>query len=240
MGNTNEKTPGGGPGGERAEHRTSYQIASVNAIKTYVAVVYEPGDVVEVRVIRGRVPNSLLWCRADELANHAGRLAAMNADGWNIYVGANPRQAAGRKCDNAVDVGRCLFADFDGGIDVDDAMTRIGKAALPTPTMTVFSGHGVHVYWRLHEPVEAALWSERQRDLAAFLGSDRKVCNPERIMRLPGFANVKDASNPVDCRIVVADADRRYDLGELLIPDRPAAKLPSQRAARAWVRMAEP
>jgi hypothetical protein len=39
------------------------------------------------------------------------------------------------------------------------------------------------------------------RDFAAHVGSDLKVYNPGRLMRLPGFYNMKDPKNPKPCHI---------------------------------------
>jgi hypothetical protein len=86
---------------------------------------------------------------------------------------------------------------------------------LPEPTLVIVSGHGVHAYWRLVEVVnDLAEWSQLQRLLISALDSDKSIHNPERIMRLPGFLNVKREPH-VACAIVEADPERRYALAEL-------------------------
>jgi hypothetical protein len=95
---------------------------------------------------------------------------------------------------------RCLFADFDK-CAVEAAQQRIADAGLPTPTLIVSSGHGAHAYWRLTEPLtDLAAWTETQKDLIDLLHSDKVIFNPERLMRLPGFLNLK--GDPVPVRIV--------------------------------------
>jgi len=86
--------------------------------------------------------------------------------------------------------------------------------AYPAPTMLVRSGGGVHAWWRLSDAMtDLSLWTRYQRGLAALLGSDGKVCDAPRIMRLPGFDNLK-YQPPRPCEIVEAVADRVYDVAE--------------------------
>ena len=47
---------------------------------------------------------------------------------------------------------------------------------------------------------DLARWRNIQGALAEKLDSDKAIKNPERIMRLPGFKNVKN--EPVDCFIL--------------------------------------
>jgi hypothetical protein len=106
-----------------------------------------------------------------------------------------------------------VFVDFDG-IDPDTARDRRCDAGLPTPTLIIASGHGVHAYWRLAEPIaDMALWTRYQKRLIALLGSDGAIHDPARIMRLPGFVNHKE---PVAmCNIIDGDPARIYDLKSL-------------------------
>jgi len=177
----------------------------------YTNCVFEPVDTVEVR----RLPFGIsTWHQAGELAKVAESLAQDNQHGQHIYVGANPRRVKGGTKGKDVAYARCLFVDFDG-IDTDAAKDRWCNAGLPTPTMTIASGHGIHAYWRLSEPVhDMDLWSNLQKRLIALLGSDAAIHDPARIMRLPGFTNHK---KPVaDCWIINDDPTRIYDLNFLM------------------------
>jgi hypothetical protein len=108
---------------------------------------------------------------------------------------------------------RCLFVDFDG-IEPATARDKWYGAGLPRPTLIIASGHGVHAYWRLAEPItDMALWTRYQKRLIALLGSDGAIHDPARIMRLPGFLNYKE---PVAaCSILDDDTARIYDLKRL-------------------------
>ena len=186
----------------------------------FVSCVYCPDDWVEIRVLKDGAVRKF-WRQARNLLSLVPELETLNKGGWNIYAGPNPRKGDGLSSDENVLVCRCLFADFDK-IDATDGLSpseiilsRIEEKGLLAPTLVVFSGHGVHCYWRLPEPVTPDKWRDLQVRLNGYLGSDPTIKNPERIMRLPGLANVKDADKPVDCFIVYADVNTRYDLADI-------------------------
>lgn len=206
---------------------------SESEILRFARCLYSRGDIVEWRAIKGKRVESG-YCRAEELHTLADALTAHNLNGLNIYVGINPRKAVGVKGDENVATFRALFVDFDGLDESKDydaqAMGRIEAAGLPTPTMRVFSGHGVHAYWRLRAPIPPAEWVEAQERLIATLGTDRVIKNPERIMRLPGFENVK-AETPAPCFTIDEDRNRVHDIADVLEPcvarPQPASKPPA-------------
>jgi|GEM_PF-3132952 len=201
-------------------------------LRSYGECVFSPGDWVETRCIQRttrRIKRD--WILAEHLADQADRLAALNAQGVDVYAGANRRIASGSTTDAGVDLCRTVFVDFDHlsdepGASYDDiACARIAAAGLPLPTLRIFTGHGVHAYWRLASPIRPGEWSEVQNRLIVTLDSDPAIKNPERIMRLPGFANVKDPDHPVDCFILDADPSRIVDLADLLAHCRAAAQV---------------
>ena len=196
------------------------------AARQVAAALFDPGDIIEIRLLPA---GKSFWFRASELASRASGYVAENASGENIFFGANPRRTHGMRGDEAVPLARCIFADFEN-TTVDEVGKQLADKGLPAPTLTIKSGHGVHVYWRFRDPItDLPLWTSLQQDLAAHLGSDEVVCNPERVMRLPAFVNHKEPKAP--CELVECEPNRLYALAELrkLIPPRPDAQ--GQRAA---------
>jgi hypothetical protein len=199
---------------------------AIAAVSLYANALFEPDDLIEVRRLSSKPggPVESSWHRASQLPEQVQILFTKNQlNKQNIYVGVNPRSSANVRGDAGVKLARTVFCDFDL-TTVGQAREKIEQAGLPVPTFTVNSGHGVHCYWRLVKPmIDLAAWSEFQKDLAALLDSDPKVCNPERIMRLPGFRNLKPPQ--ADCVIVEFKPSRRYPLAELqaVIPSRPIA-----------------
>ena len=97
-----------------------------------------------------------------------------------------------------------MFADFDHTTP-EQAVGKIAAVGLPQPTLLVNSGNGTHAYWRLLESVsDMKHWTGLQKALAEKVGSDPAVSNPERIMRVPGFLNLK--SEPGKPCIIVGES----------------------------------
>lgn len=194
------------------QHDNSLRITgNALAIDTrFVTCLFEPDDLMEVRLLPSKRQT---FARAGQLLGSDADLQAANDAGENIYIGANPRRQNGGK---AVDVAlaRCLFVDIDGTA-VDEARRRIRESGVPQPTIEVASGHGLHAYWRLTEPMQdLAAWTAAQKQLIGLLRSDSKVHDAPRIMRLPTFRNHKP---PVAvCEVVDADPSRRYALADIL------------------------
>lgn len=172
-------------------------MTTIEQIRLYVACVFEPMDIVEVRAIAsgGRVRK--FWRNAQDLPGLVPELERLNGQGYNVYCGPNSRRTKGLSGDANVLFCRTLFVDFDGvepgdGCGVWEFIEpRIEGAGLPMPTLAVFSGHGIHVYWRLTEAITPDRWRAVQERLIATLGADPACKNPERLMRLPGFSNRK-------------------------------------------------
>lgn len=140
------------------------------------------------------------WCESlFKVVSAWDSIQDANRGGENVYFGANPRSRRDGTS-GSVTLARCVFADIDCEVSVPGVLRRVEKAGLPEPTAIVVSGHGVHLWWRLTEPVtDLSGWSVIQKRLALALNSDPKVHDPPRIMRLPGTMNVK--GDPVACEV---------------------------------------
>lgn len=181
-------------------------------LRRYCETVFEPGDVIELRLLGKGAPVKL-WTLAEKLPSMCTELERYNQQGYNVYAGANPRKANGLSGDENVLLARCLFADFDNVAAGDGCgssefvLMRIEEAGLPNPSLVMCSGHGIHTYWRLSEPIEDLdKWKQLQERLIYALQSDKSIKNRERIMRLPGFLNIKKEPH-TECFIVYTDVD---------------------------------
>jgi hypothetical protein len=118
----------------------------------------------------------------------------------------------------------CLHADIDfKDVDLLDADARgyvlrqLARLKYQ-PSITVFSGNGVHAYWLFREAmqtqgnikrIEAALHL-----LADAVAGDTKVCGVQNLMRLPGSHNTKEGAW-TEVGITNFDPDRRYEFDDL-------------------------
>jgi hypothetical protein len=174
----------------------------------FIDAIYKPDDIVGLRLIRGKKEAPIeQWHCAKDLPKHFDQWQAYNEDGYNIYIGVNPRTEFQKSGDVNIKHARYVFADFDNiepgdGCSVWDFVSeRIYQTGIEMPDIAIFSGHGIHTYWQLPEAMtDLGRWRKIMAGLIGKLNSDKSVKNPERLMRLPGFKNVK--SEPVDCFIL--------------------------------------
>jgi hypothetical protein len=113
-----------------------------------------------------------------------------------------------------------LHADLDfKGIALAPAdIERLLKLMEPRPSLAVHSGHGIHLYWVLKEPLPATPeniarveWSLRK--FAYVLAGDPQVCECARLMRLVGSHNSKNGG--WERVIILHWSDERYALADL-------------------------
>lgn len=179
-------------------------------------------DVLVNKLVELNQGSATWWGVWDNIANRWSKVDGEAGIPLNIYASANPRIATGCTTNDDVMLARSLFVDIDN-ISVEEALTRVTAAGLPQPTMIVVSGHGVHLYWRLLEPItDLSDWTNIQKRLIQVCNSDQAIHDPARIMRVPGFNNVNGRC-PTPCYIHDADAGRRYSLADILphLPPEP-------------------
>ena len=99
----------------------------------------------------------------------------------------------------------CLHCDLDfknmaarSLKDILEAVSRV-KPLPPLPSIAVFSGHGLHLYWRLRQalpatPENIARAEAALRRVADVFAGDPAVCESSRLMRVPGSHNTKDGA----------------------------------------------
>jgi hypothetical protein len=196
------------------QHEESRQMMdALSQCIDFLGAIFEPEDIIEFRPLPPAAGRK--WAPLAEIPDVVEWLEKLNTDDHqrvHAYFGANPRVGKGASQAEGVKLARCLFADFDGGVLLEDAYARIKAAELPWPTAILESGGGVHAWWRLDMPMtDADAWHVRMKAIASALGSDSSVCDWPRIMRLPGFINWKHEQRPLavlkDC-----DPSRVYPL----------------------------
>jgi putative DNA primase/helicase len=189
-------------------------------VTEFIRCLYAQEDILEIRLIREEGDVGSFWHDADVFTVCAETYVSSNVQGYNVYFGVNPRTHIGGTTNEDVALCRNLCADFDH-MELDEVRQRLAKSRLPAPTVIVMSGHGVHAYWRLVDPLhDPGLWTRHQKALIKLLDSDPAVHDPARVMRMPGFLNTKRA--PFQRTMIVEhDANRRYMLDQFPDPVEP-------------------
>jgi len=130
----------------------------------------------------------------------------------NVHHGVNPRFRRPRKHGTNADVSHYVAiwvdADFHGQEEAVrkhffDTVKELESSHGLFPSVIIESGRGLHAYWLFDKPYTVAQARPVCAGIQKHFNSDT-VHDPRRILRLPGFANLKDPKDPRWCQI--ADA----------------------------------
>jgi hypothetical protein len=174
---------------------------------------------------KGAPPVGRIFCAPADLTTITRFLDRHHAH--DVYVGV-----ATRRDDRGGTLEDCrhliaVYVDIDFKVTPEtDARARLARFALP-PTIIVFSGGGLHVYWLLREPMdlsnEAPIAYSLLRRLALALAADLTAAEPARVLRVPGTFNRKpDYPTPRLVVVEILEPERRYnpsDFDEILPPE---------------------
>ncbi len=185
-----------------------------------VEALHRPIDILELRAIGKRGVVSRQWWTRDEFIAQEDYIRKLTQapNYCNAYFGVCPRVKNGDGKQADIVTVRCLWQDLDNCGPVT-ALERIEAAGFPAPSVTVSSGHGAHLYWILDDAVTITTQDDRDR-VTSTMKAMAKLWNGDgtqdlsRILRLPGFDNVKDPDNPVPC-VIHNINDDTFTLDEL-------------------------
>lgn len=181
-----------------------------NDVQRFFEFLYAPHEHVEVRYrelngnvrtffVRGRDPT--FWNKTIPILNRKGAI---------VWAGVCPRQKEGTHLPLH---GRALWCDFDATvISVEQAASLIEESGLPHAHMLVWTGNGVHAYWKLNRACPPEELSPRLRGIHELLPTDA-THDPTRIMALPGTINNKDPKNPKP-RYIAEHREGTYELAD--------------------------
>ena len=156
----------------------------------------------ELRAL-GQRPQSIRFNpkKEEEVAAVLEAAAELNAHGCNVYITINPagpftsdrKTRALKDADIIAATATFLDADERGIAD------NLPDKALAKPDFAVITGlvpfTRAHFYWLSPTPVfDLDRWRWFQQELARRYGTDAAVCNPSRVMRLPGFVTHPNAT----------------------------------------------
>lgn len=139
------------------------------------------------------------------------KLRKLNDTGHEIFMAINTMRGTERNAESCTNI-NALFIDYDKGDWSTENIDEFLKKFPVKPHLVVETSPGnYHVYWRVDAvPLEA--FKEMQQNLAAKFGSDKAVCDPARVMRMPGTYNHKikhqdKHGEPFLTKIVYIDKD---------------------------------
>jgi len=118
-------------------------------------------------------------------------LAHENASGMNIYVAANPLRSGSRKrTKESIERVRHLYLDID--VDGEARLAELGASdAVPEPTIVISTSPGKYqVLWSV-EGFDFECQELTLKQLAIAFGGDTACTDCNRVIRIPGFQNIK-------------------------------------------------
>ena len=166
-----------------------------NIVNQFLLTLFEPADTILFRTVGNKkgVVFDKVW-HPPLGRSQIKWLSNINKLGGHIYYGVCPRDLSDDHQPISV---KTLWVDIDikqeGLLNgVEAAIIRVAWRT-PPPTITVLSGHGVHVYWKLAIETRnniTCIAKPVLQGLAKTVGGDM-VWDLTRLMRLPGFYNTK-------------------------------------------------
>lgn len=163
----------------------------------------------------------------------------------NVYFGIHPTRQRGqdsftRARVSDIELINCLYAEIDGLTTPEEVQAVLDWLLndLPCrPTLIIFSGGGLHVYWILSVPFLLDDDAARNRAILAqhamalFVGGDTAVHDLARVLRVAGTVNHKPGRNNAVVGILHWEASETWTLDEL--ESMIAAQLSQVSAAQA-------
>jgi hypothetical protein len=161
------------------------------------------------------------WLRPGGLYEKLAQLNAHSVEPGNISFSINPRTSAdgNKKADVAFSSAIVLDMDITEQYTLEARSAQLAflaQCGFP-PSFTIFSGHGFHPYFVFESPVPCAQSEEIGKRMTLITGCKGKgnVWDCTRVMRAPGFKNVKNwyRDDTPECVIVQPSWQEIQDAG---------------------------
>ena len=164
---------------------------------------------------------SAMFFRVEQILNDWGQIYAEldkrnRTQVENIHHGVNPRFRTPAKHGKNSDVSHyvAIWVDVDfkaneKGIrkHFNETVKELEKLGL-APSYIIESGWGLHAYWLFDMPYPVADARPLCAGIQDYFKISDAVHDPRRILRLPGFLNLKDPKHPAQCRVVSGEGKR--------------------------------
>lgn len=139
-------------------------------------------------------------------------LLAYNQQGYGVYFVVNH----GGNDDENITHSTAIMIDIDS-----DKGLPASWHVQPHTILRRTETSNYHVYWLLNHTDDLVEWSKTCKRLINFYGSDPRIHNYSRVMRLPDFFHMKDPSAPSTYQTIYRADFPRYDLSQVAagLPD---------------------
>jgi P4 family phage/plasmid primase-like protien len=137
----------------------------------------------------------------------------------NIHHGVNPRFRRPKKLGKNPDISHYVAIWIDEDFKDQEAIVRkhfadtvaLLKEQNLEPSVVIESGRGLHAYWLFDQPYPTADARPVCAGIQKHFQLSDTINDPRRVLRLPGFINLKEPKDPKWCRITEATW-KRYSI----------------------------
>ncbi|QOZ70279.1 hypothetical protein WN72_31275 [Bradyrhizobium arachidis] len=152
---------------------------------------------IDARAIHDRDDTVAAIPRRGTLPDLFPELCAWNDLGYGIFANISEMDGRGREIANVKTI-RCQAIDLDN-LSAQQNYERATQFN-PAPSFAVQTSPGkLHVYWQTHQHLDRDRFTLLQRKLIQYFDSDKRVTDPSRVLRLPGFFHRKAEPHLVTC-----------------------------------------
>jgi hypothetical protein len=175
----------------------------------YLRNLFLPGDriaIVWIHSKRERQPGkseTQTFIQSLEMATEDDSLAQLNAaqtDGWHIYIGMNPlvpgAEHRTKECIGAI---RSVYieVDYDGDVQREEVRKSVVAGEVPAPHFIIQSSPGKYQFiWLVDGFTTTGQQENMLKSLQTRFKADPQSVDCNRVLRLPGFKNLKTAYGP--------------------------------------------
>lgn len=199
-------------------------------LKQFIETIINPSvdKLLEIRLIEKGKAKSFFFSSTGETLSF---LSSHSFNGSNVYYGVLPRKEKAGNKEAVVDKADVCWVDLDvlsleecKDLDPEEiwgrcfdihyqACEKLSEHGI-TPTVAVFTGHGVQILFKLSREVPKEEIERLNSILIAFLSefkADNKAKDCARVLRLPGFYNWKDPEKPIRAEVLEFNPSARVD-----------------------------
>lgn len=174
------------------------QTQNYSQAEAFLAAIGATNEHVNFRAIHDRRKDIPAIKRRGRLEEHWRELCQLNAQGYGIFVTIAAMDDDGDKLANVAGI-RAHYVDLDSLSAMQD-LERAKQHIIPPSFGVLTSPNKAHVYWRLKQRYrDNDGFTLRQAKLAQLFNGDKKITDPTRVMRIPGFHHHKGAPFLVQC-----------------------------------------
>ena len=201
-----------------------------SVVLNFLDIIVSPSKnrLLEIRLIEKGKARSHFFTSTGEALSF---LSSHSFNGSNVYYSVLPRKDRAGNKEAVVDKADVCWVDLDvlsleecKNLDPEEiwrrcfdvhyqACEKLSEHGI-TPTVAVFTGHGVQILFKLSREVPKEEIEKLNSILISFLSefrADNKAKDCARVLRLPGFHNFKDPEKPIKAEIIEFSPTSRVD-----------------------------